>query len=94
MPASEEESKAVIQAWTDWYTALGEAVIDPGDPFTPMVRLISSDGKFSASVPGQKASGYTIIKADSFDAAVANARGCPHLKAGGQVAVYETFNVM
>ncbi len=94
MPANEAESKAVIKAWTDWYTVLGAAIADPGNPISPVAKSISSDGKVSNAPVGTPASGYTIITADSLDAATAMAKGCPHLKAGGQVSVYETFDVM
>jgi hypothetical protein len=94
MTASEAEQKAIIQAWTDWYTGMGAAVVDPGNPFSPMAKSISSDGKVSDGGVGVLATGYTLIKAGSLDAAVAMAKGCPHLKAGGQVSVYETINVM
>lgn len=40
------------------------------------------------------ASGYSIIKADSVDAAVEMAKGCPVLQGGAQISVYETFEVM
>jgi hypothetical protein len=94
MNATEAEQKAIIQAWTDWYTGLGDAVVDPGNPISPMAKSISSDGKTSDKAVGTPATGYTIIAADSLEAAMAMAKGCPHLKAGGQVSVYETFNVM
>ncbi len=40
------------------------------------------------------ASGYSIIKADSLDEAVAKAKGCPVLQGGAKIVVLETFNVM
>jgi hypothetical protein len=94
MSASPEEQKAIIQAWTDWYTGLGAAVVDPGNPFLPVAKSVSEAGKVSDKPVGTPATGYTIVRADSLDGAVAMAKGCPHLKAGGQVSVYETLNVM
>lgn len=94
MPETEEEQAAVMQAWTDWYTAMGPAVKDPGNPFTPVAKSISSDGSVSDGPVGTMASGYTIITADSLDAATAHGKGCPVLSAGGSVSVYETFEVM
>jgi hypothetical protein len=43
---------------------------------------------------GTMASGYSIIKADSLDAAVEMARRCPVLLGGAQITVFETFPVM
>ena len=39
-------------------------------------------------------SGYSLIKADSLDAAVKLARECPVLSGGGSIEVAETFNAM
>lgn len=94
MPETEEEQAAVMQAWTDWYTALGPAVKDGGNPFTPMAKTVASDGSVRDGAVGTMASGYTIVTADSLDAATEHAKGCPVLSAGGTVTVYETFEVM
>ncbi len=94
MPATEAESAAVIKAWTAWYTRLGGAVVDPGNPFTPLAKRIASNGGVSKHPARGMASGYTIIKADSLDAAVELARDCPVLQGGARITVYETFPVM
>lgn len=93
-PASESEQAAVMQAWMDWFGSMGEAVVDGGNPFTPMAKSIASDGTVSDGGIGTLATGYSIISADSLDAAVALAKGCPHLQGGGEVSVYETFEIM
>jgi hypothetical protein len=94
MPETEADQAAVMQAWGAWYDGLASAVIDPGNPFSPMVKSIASNGTISDGAIGTPASGYTIISADSLDAAVGMAKGCPVLQDGGQISVYETFNVM
>ena len=93
-PEGQAEQAAVTKAWTDWFTRLGSAVVDGGNPFTPMAKQIASNGAVSDSPVGSLATGYSIIKADSLQAAVDAAKGCPHLKSGGQVSVYETYPVM
>jgi hypothetical protein len=93
-PASEEEGQAVIKAWTAWFMQLGPAIVDPGNPIGPNAKTLTSDGGASDGAPGEPASGYSVIKADSFDEAVDLARTCPHLQAGGTVTVYETLEVM
>jgi hypothetical protein len=77
-----------------WYEKLGSAVVDGGNPFTPTAKSIASDGTVRDGPVGAMATGYTIISADSLDAAVEKAKGCPVLQGGGQISVYETFNVM
>jgi len=94
MPETEAEQAAVLQAWGAWYEALGGAVVDGGNPFTPVAKSIASDGSVHDGPVGAPASGYTIISAGSLDAAVGLAKGCPILQSGGQISVYETFDVM
>src|SRR5256885_12741963 len=94
MAESEAEQAAVMQAWGAWYGGLGSAVVDGGNPFTPVAKSIASDGAVSDGPVGTMASGYSVIKADSLNAAVEMAKGCPVLQGGGQISVYETFNVM
>jgi hypothetical protein len=40
------------------------------------------------------ASGYTILTAESLDKAARLAQSCPVLQAGGEISVFETFEVM
>lgn len=91
MPESEEEQAAVMAAWGAWMGGMGDALVDGGNP-TGAATGIASDGSVGApTVAG--VSGYSIIKADSMDAAVAIAQGCPILQGNGQVSVYETFQM-
>ncbi|HWZ18988.1 MAG TPA: hypothetical protein VNW73_09350 [Ktedonobacteraceae bacterium] len=94
MPESPAEQEAVMQAWGAWYGKIGSDLVDGGNPFTPKAKSISSTGTVSDGPVGELATGYTIIKADSLDAAVAVARGCPVLQGGSKITVYETFPVM
>ncbi len=92
-PATQAERDAVLQAWTAWFGKLGSNLVDPGNPFSGKAKSIASGGKTSDGAVGTMATGYSIVKADSLDAAVEMARGCPQLK-NGNVTVYETFQVM
>jgi len=91
MPETPEEGAKVMQAWTDWFGVLGDALVDGGNP-SSQSRTISADGSVSAD--SATPSGYSIIKADSLDAAVELAKGCPVLDGGASVQVVETFAVM
>lgn len=88
-PDSPEEGARVMQAWTDWLGGLGEAVIDPGNPVS-QVRIVAANGSVSDG-GGNPCTGYSVIKADSLDAAVAIAKGCPGLQSNTSVEVAETF---
>lgn len=94
MPESDEEQAAVMKAWTDWMGELGDGLKDGGNPFTPAAKSIAADGSVSDGSGGMTASGYSIIRADSLDAATEMAKGCPVLQGGAQIAVFETFSVM
>ena len=94
MAPSEAEQAAIMQAWGAWFGRLGNALVDGGNPFSGKAKTIASNGKVSDGPVGTPATGYSIIKADSLDTAVELAQGCPILQSGGQVTVYETFQVM
>ncbi len=90
---SEAERGQVMEAWGVWYGKLGEAVVDGGNPFS-VSKGIASDGTVSDSPALAGATGYTVISADSLDEAVALAQDHPHLTGGGQISIYETFQIM
>ena len=93
MPETEEEQAAVMAAWGAWYEGLGAAVVDPGNPFSPAVRNITSNGTVSSGAFGTAASGYTILEADSMDSAVDMAKKCPMLAGNGQITLYEALDM-
>ena len=91
MPEGEAAQAQVMEAWNSWFGQLGDAVVDGGNPFTPTSKMIASDG--SVKDFGVQASGYSVIRADSLDDAVAKAKGCPVLQGGASISVHETFPV-
>ncbi len=93
MPETEAEQAQVMKAWEAWFTELGPAVADPGNPFTPgAAKRIAPDGAVGGTQ--STASGYSVIEADSLDAATKLAGGCPVLQGGADIPVFETFDVM
>jgi hypothetical protein len=91
VPESDEQQKAVMDAWMKWFGELGQAVVDGGAPFSSS-STVGANG--SVSSPGASGlTGYSVIEADSLDAAVAQAKGCPVLADGGNVEVYETIQM-
>ena len=94
MPETEAETAAVMKAWEAWYTGLGSAVVDPGNPFSPGAKSIASNGTVSDGPVGAMVTGYTILQAESLDEAVGMAQGCPVLQSGAEISVFETFEVM
>jgi hypothetical protein len=94
MPETEEEKARVMKAWEDWYAEVGSSIKDGGNPFAPAAKTIASDGSVSDGAGPAPHTGYTIVTADSLDAATAIAKGSPVLLGGGGVTVYEAFEVM
>ena len=94
MPEGEAEQKAVLKDWEAWFGKLGKNLVDGGNPFTPKAKTVGSDGKVTDGPVGGMASGYSVIMADSLDAAVAVAKDCPVVKGGAKITVYETFSAM
>lgn len=93
MPDTEQERASVMAEWGQWFGALGESLVDGGNP-VGQTRTIASGGSVSDGGGANPVSGYTVIKADSLDTAVTMARGCPLLKSGGSIEVCETVPAM
>jgi hypothetical protein len=92
MPETEEARNAQMAAWGQWFQELGGAIVDGGKPVGAS-KLISDGGAVSDGAPSGL-TGYSVIAADSLDAATELAKGCPVFTVGGSVEVYETFEVM
>jgi hypothetical protein len=92
MAEGEEEQQKVMAAWGAWFGELGDAVVDPGNPFAGSASV---DGDGSASDGAQSGlTGYSVVRAGDLGSASEMAKGCPVLTSGGSVDVYETFQVM
>lgn len=91
-PETEEARDAQMAAWGKWFQDLGEAVVDPGNPFGPS-KAIAADGSIGDGA-SSGLTGYSVLAADSLDAATEMAKGSPVFAVGGKVDVYETFEVM
>ncbi len=93
MEESEEVRAAIMADWNKWYEELGAAIVDGGNPFGP-AKSVTAKGVSDGAVSSPAATGYTVIAAESLEAAATKAKNHPHIKHGGQVTVYETFQVM
>jgi hypothetical protein len=88
MPADPAEREQAMAAWGQWFGTIGDAVVDAGAP-TGTAKTVAAGG--SVSDGGSRGlNGYSVISADSLEAAVETAKGCPLLSHGGAVDVYET----
>ena len=79
-PETAEEGAEVMERWGAWFASMGDAVVDGGNPVGPSRTV---DAKGVADHGGANPlSGYSIIHAADFDAALALAAGCPIIGEG------------
>ena len=79
-PESPEEGAKHMAKWKAWIAGLGDAVVNPGTPLG-MSKTVSSSG-VSDDGGSNPLNGFSIVKADSMDAALEMAKGCPYLDIG------------
>jgi hypothetical protein len=84
-PALMEQAKAAFGAWVG---DAGDAIIDPGAPVRMVTRVGSAD-----SVQPVEIGGYSIIQADTADAAADVLRTHPYVARGGTLQLNEVLEV-
>lgn len=84
---SPEDVQAVMGQWMGWAEKVGGGMVDFGTPLANGVR-VAKDG---TSPSTKEVTGYTIIEADSMDAALELAKAHPHLDMPGgcEIEVHE-----
>lgn len=90
-PDSPEEGQKVMEAWIGWFGSLGDAVVDMGNAFGASAS-VGADKSVSEG-GASKLTGYSIVKADSVEAAAELAKSCPLFDAGGAIEVYEALDM-
>jgi hypothetical protein len=79
-PESPEEGAKQMEKWKTWVGDLGDAVVNPGTPLGKS-KTVTSDG-VSDSSDADRLSGYSMVTAESLDAALEMAKTCPFLEMG------------
>jgi hypothetical protein len=89
---SPDEMQQILGKWQAWIEeGLRKGwMVDAGDALTHEGRVLNAgqvvtDGPFVEAK--EVVGGYSIVQADSLDAAVEHARGCPVLLRGGRVEI-------
>jgi len=91
-PETQEEGERVMAAWGAWFENMGDALEIPGAP-VGMSKTVSASG-VADDGGANPISGYTVVKADSMDAATEMAKGCPMVVDGtGSVEVAEVMEM-
>jgi len=79
-PVNYTGAAATAAAWKAWFEELGPNLVDRGNAVFDRTAV----GTTGSDLP---LGGYTIVTAESVDAAIALAESCPVLAAGGGVEV-------
>ncbi len=87
MAASPEDQQKIMEEWGAWYGKMGPAIVDGGAPFAASKHL-KGNGIEDGPLGDSPATGYTLIDADSLDAAAKACEDHPHLNHGGQIQVF------
>jgi hypothetical protein len=91
MPDSPEARKQVMEAFGGWASSVGSAMVDPGAPLVAF-RTVSKDSVAEGPADGP-VGGYTLLEAESLDAAVKLAETHPFVGRGGSLQVSEAANL-
>jgi hypothetical protein len=90
-PSDPEEGRQHFSKYMDWLSSLGEAAVSPANPLKD-TSTVNPDGTVSTGGTSTM-SGYTIIEADSMEAALKIAKACPFLDIGGSLEVSELIQM-
>jgi hypothetical protein len=91
-PTAADRDK-IMADWGGWFGKLGDKIVDQGNP-VGHAKNVANGSVHDGAVSNPAATGYSILKADSLNAAAELAKGCPVLKSGGKVTVYEITPAM
>jgi hypothetical protein len=87
---TDEQSAEQMEAWGTWITRLGSSLTDVGNPFGARTA-VADDG--TSPAPGNL-NGYSIVEADSLDAAKALVDNHPFLTVGKGRFSVEVFELV
>ena len=86
-PSNPEEGKMHFEEYRNWLIGLGDAIISAANPLKD-THVIHPDGQTEAGSTTTM-SGFTVIEAESIEAAVKISQTCPFQKIGGTLEVSE-----
>lgn len=89
--SSPEEDKQHMSKYMDWLSSLGDSAVSPANPLIN-TSTVNSNGTITTG-GNTTMSGFTIIKADSMEAALEIAKDCPFLEIGGSLEVSEIIQM-
>lgn len=93
-PHTPEEMQAMSKRWMDWLGSIAaqNKLTDRGSRLESTGKVLKGDNMVTNGPYAEikeSIGGYSIVKADSYEAALELAKGCPVLTFGGNVEVRE-----
>ena len=90
-PPSPEEGERHFAKYKEWLSSLGDSAVSPANPFKD-THIVNSDGTVTKGSTTSM-SGYTIVEAESMEAALEMATACPFLEINGSLEVSELIQM-
>ena len=87
---SDEQAADVMAKWAAWMEQTGPALADLGTPFGPSTSVVD----VGSSAAAASLTGYSIVEADSLEAAVGLADGHPYLSEGKGDFAIDIYELM
>jgi len=91
-PETPEQGQQQMGKWKAWVENLGAAAVNPGTPLSS-IRIVGPDGSVAEGSGDDTFHGFTVVEAESLDAAIAMAQACPYLEIGGSLEVAEMMQM-
>ena len=92
-PANDAEREVETAAWTGWFTSMGAATADRGNPVA-QIKTSPSDGSAPMAAAPIRRRATRSCRPGRSTRRSSLAKGCPHLRGGGSVEVAEIFEIM
>jgi uncharacterized protein YciI len=90
-PTNQEEAKLHQMKYVEWLKSIEDVLVIPSIPLKD-TNTVSSNGAIKEGSTCAM-SGFTVMKADSMEDALAIAQACPFLEIGGSLEVSEMMQL-
>ena len=88
--ATPEEMQEGMKPWMEWFSSMGDKLVDKGMPLTNAMALTKE-----GTEPGNpEYVAYEVIQAEDIDAALEMMKSNPHLdREGARIQIHETWDM-
>lgn len=90
-PSTPEEGQQHFAKYKTWLASLGDAAVSPANPLKDTCTVAPDGSVTSGSITSM--SGFTVVEANSLEAALEMAKTCPFLEIGGSLEVSQLMQM-